>query len=195
MSQKLIDELSRENLCTHFVLPLLRISKFSFISSNFVDSYIEVKKDRIVVKIIDLSLESRKVFRNTYFKGVFTDGTYVYLAFKIPPKWLSDVGLFLQGKFSQMSESCKEEIRRYSGLEYRVKDPSSGRIVTDGRLQALDKSQVLRDMWDQKLTYVSPNKTVVIPSYVDNHMELLSIPDERTFIDLSLLTQIKEARI
>lgn len=185
MSERLIEELNRENLCTHFVLPLLKLNKFSFVASNFVNSYLhfdsESKTWSIIVQIIEPTYCHGKVWLHPNLLQVYKDTEYVYVQYYIVLRWYYDVETFLLGKFSEMSDPAKKMIRTYSGLPNREVAPN-GAIVTDGRLLALDKSPVLKDMWDR----------IVHPDTVNlDGMELLSIPDQRSYIDLSTFTKIK----
>jgi hypothetical protein len=184
MSQTLIDELHRENLCTHFILPLLKLQgKVSFLSSNFVNSYIGVRDgnvvNTIVVKVLEPALVMSEVFRHPQFRYVGRDLEYFYLVFEIPAHWERDLNKFMEGKFSQMSEKAKEMIRRYSGLPYR--EVQGDATITDARLMALDKNEALKDMWERALDV-----------YL-NDMDLLSIPDKRSVIDLETLEPVMKS--
>lgn len=204
MSEKLIEELKRENLCTHFILPLLKLNKFSFVS--FVDSYIATsthEKDclfvickYIAIRIITPELLSRRILLMDEYYGMYEDQQgHIYVVYKVPGKWMPDLEQFIQGKYSEMSENAKKMIIRWSRLPYQRRDPVSGGVFTDGRICALYKESVLRDMWERKLDYVSPHGMVHIPSYVDKDQELLSIPDERSFIELDTLTKINQPEL
>lgn len=185
MSEKLIEELRRENLCTHFILPLLKLNKFSFIASNFVNSYLWLNPDSkrwyIIVQVIDPAYCRGKVFEHPLYMGTLKDSEYTYFQYLLGTDWYYDIETFLEGKFSEMSSKAKDKIRTYSGLEYRSLD-SSGTIVSDARLQALEKSRTLKAMWERR---IHPDDTI-------DGMELLSIPDERTFIDIHKLTRINK---
>lgn len=198
MSERLIEELRRENLCTHFILPLLKLNKFSFMGSNFVNSYLHYEPVRdiwsIVVKVTEPGFCHERVWMHACYKDTYTDGEFTYIRYYVIRKWYSDVHKFIHGKFSELSDAAKDAIRVYSKLPYRELSPS-GAVITDGRLLALEKSTVLKTMWDKVLTYRSPEGMVEIPSYVTNEMELLSIPDEHSFINLDHLTRIKKPGI
>lgn len=179
MSQALINELSRENLCTHFVLPLLRLNKFSFLASNFLNCYLSVEGHFIVAHVVEGHLLSRKVFKNSYYyrtcrkRGI----SGIYLVYRVPPEWHRDIDLFMQGKFSRMSDKAKETIIRYSSLPYQEKE--GGRTVTDGRLLALDKHPLLKQMWERAIhDPESKREEQQIPD------ELLSIPGDESYIKM-----------
>ncbi len=182
MSQTLINELKDENLCTHFVLPLLKLNKFSFTSSNFVNCYLTEDGSKIIVNVVDTTLVSRKAIRHkNYFSSLPTDNS-TYLVYFVPVQWKSDVSLFMQGKFSMMSKHAKEVIRRFSGLNYKQKG------LTDGRLLALDKHPVLKNMWENELTNVTGSQRSIVE--LDEDMELLSIPGKQSYINLEGLKRI-----
>lgn len=173
MSQRLIDELRNENLCTHFILPLLKLSKFSFLSSNFIDSYITRDRQAVVVEVVELELLSRRVKENhpRFIGQTWIDGRHL-LVYHINSQWKEDIELFISGGFSKMSQRAKDMIIRYSRLAYMQRD-EDGKIVTDGRLLALERNPKLKEMWERELDV-----------YLDYQAELLSIPGERAFISL-----------
>lgn len=182
MSQALIDELGKENLCTHFVLPLLKINKFSFITSNFVNSYLYPEGTGIIVKVFNTDLLSRKLFVHPMFVETVEISPYTYLLYRIPDYWHQDVRLFMEGKFSLMSDRAKDTIVRYSGLPYRERNGKGKRAVTDGRLLALEKHEVLKDMWERVL-----NLNEDAHRWIQN-AELLNVPGKDSYMDpLSLL--------
>lgn len=177
MSQALMDELKRENLCTHFILPLLKLNKYSFISSNFVNSYLSPTGSQILVEIVDPNFLSRGIYRHLQYRGSYQGNNgHNLLCFELPKYWAEDVSKFMEGKFSQMSHKAKRTIIWYSKLPYKERD-QEGRIVTDGRLAALEKHKVLKDMWEKEL---EPREEIT--------GELLSIPGAESYIDLSTLT-------
>lgn len=188
MSEKLIAELKTENLCTHFILPLLKLNKFSFMPSNFVNSFIATstyERDHlfvsvryVAVQVIDPVYLSRRVYILSEFYGTYRDEHESwFLVYKISSRWINDLDLFLSGKYSEMSKDAKRMIINWSNLAYRQRD-SNGTVVTDFRLCALEKERSLKDMWERM---IDPREPI--------NGELLSIPDEKTFIDLDTLTR------
>lgn len=166
-----IQELKRDNLCTYFVLPILRLNKFSFGGSNFIDSYLTKDCKFIVAKVYDDTIISRTVKAHPGFvKKEVRDG-YEYLFFKIPPRHVKDVKTFVQGKYSHLPEEVKNMIYGGSGLAYKESD-GIGKINTDFRLLALTRHKALRDMWARELSAeLGPDD------------ELLEPPGPRSFID------------
>jgi hypothetical protein len=185
MSTQLIEELRKENLCTHFILPLLKLSKFSFVASNFVNCYITKQslpsKTTIVVQVIDFHLLGPNMLFNPHFLRYFTDDKgYHYLEFFVPSKWRVDVVYFRTGRFSLMSKSAKEYIQRYSMLPYQLYN--NGKVLTDMRLLALNKHPTLKTMWENELSYNEAFTSIV---ELDDDAELLSIPGDESYIDLT----------
>lgn len=172
MLESLIEELKSENLCTHFVLPLLRLNKFSFITSNFVDSYLTREGDKIVVQVIEPQLLSSSItqHRNFRYSAVSTDGMKYYLVFQLPRRWKRDIQLFMEGKFSKMSVSCKEMITCFSGLLYREKQDD--KVLTDGKILALERHPLLKYLWETELNIE-----------LADDAELLGIPPDRSYIE------------
>lgn len=172
MEPSLIQELKRDNLCTYFVLPLLRLNKFSFTGSNFINSYLTKDHHNIVVQVYDLSLLRGPVFIHPgYKKYVIKDG-YFYLVFEIPKMRKIDIQLFIKGKYSAISDASKEVIYSWSGLPYKQAN-GEGKVITDCRLLALSRHKALREAWESQYGFE-----------LDSSNELLDIPNDRSFIDL-----------
>lgn len=196
MSQALIDELNRENLCTHFVLPLLKLSKFSYISSNFVNSYLSVSGTSIYVQIVEPMFLSRGVLGSVYCMGIkVRKPGELYVAYHIPRKWKKDVKLFMEGKFSQMSKGAKEQIVRHSRLPNKELN-DVGQAVTDGRLLALTKHHMLREMWERELsTGVQEYKPGTGQVELSEEDELLGIPGKESYIDPQELSPMRKSQL
>ena len=75
-----------------------------------------------------------------------------------------------------MSNEAKEMIRQHSGLHYRAKGESDQKIITDIRLLALDKCDVVKELWEEHFVVM-----------LDEEDELLSRPGNQAFIDKSEL--------
>lgn len=182
MSDRLIEQLKTENLCTYFVLPLLKLSKVSFVKSNFIDCYITRNGRIIAVGVYMLSLLSRKVYTDEYAVTVTDETTGInYILYETPSEWRRDIALFMKGKFSGMSNRAKDRIRTYSGLEYETPQGRKKK-VTDGRLLALNRDPMLREMWENKYDV-----------RLGEDDELLSIPGDKSYIDW--LPEIKKLQL
>lgn len=170
---QLIQELKRDNLCTYFVLPLLRLNKFSFTGSNFIDSYLTRDCSNIVVKVYDIALVRSTIFLHGSYKNHVIKDSFCYLIFSLPRQKRMDIARFIAGKFSAISNSSKELIYTWSGLPYKQVS-SNGKAITDARLLALTRHKVLREAWIREYEVK-----------LDASDELLEIPDkDLSFIDL-----------
>jgi hypothetical protein len=187
MSDKLIEELEAENLCTHFILPLLKLNKFSFGGSNFTNSFIAssdhvkdhlfITENYIVVQVIEIAYLSRRIMLLDEYDGTYTDGSnHSYLVYRVPLRWVKDLWKFKEGKFSEMSEDAKLKIIQWSGLSYRYLDHKSGQVVTDVRIMALNKEKPLKKWWENRIVPLDPIEG-----------ELLSIPNGKSYINLDSL--------
>lgn len=178
-ARKLIAELVKENLCTYFILSLLKLGKKNFASpENFVDSFLTHNNSHILVKVRELTFFAHRMITHSEFECVYRDKEgFYYVSYVIPDKWALDVKLFMRGKFSQMSKQAHERIIMYSGLEYKAIKNQNSAPVTDVRLLALTKNASLQELWE---------------SYYEMSMEgleLLSVPDDKTYIDVEQLTK------
>ena len=172
-NMNIIQKISEDNLCTYFVLPLLKLSKISFIKSNFVETYLTHDGSHIVVQVYDLTLLSRGVSVHPNFKSMYIKDGFFYLVYEIPKVWDNDVKLFMKGKFSSMTLKAHTMIRTYSGLDYKKKT-GNGTTVTDGILLALTRSPMLRQMWIDEFKLRETD--------LDENDELLSIPPDKSYI-------------
>lgn len=182
MSEELINELKKENLCTHFILPLLKLNKFNFVVSNYMNSYLITVPEKlfIAVQIIDPSLLDSKVYLlSTYYGNYKDENDYYYIVYEIPENWKADVQLFIQGKYSKFSAKAKSSIITWSRLEYCTRKVGSKKMYSDIRLMALTQENSLREMWEKA---IAPAEKI--------QGELLSIPDETSFITFEQLTRI-----
>lgn len=192
MSEILISDLHRENLATHFVLPLLKLNKLSFIASNFVNCCLTEDGATLVVQVMDLNFLSQKVFHHPQYRGTRQRGAEegYFLLFQMLRKWRRDVQLFREGQFSRMSEAAKDTIVRFSDLPYHEKEDRGERMLTDGRLLALEKHPLLKQFWeryfssDKKTAPYGREGTVI---ELDEERELLDPPGSTSYIDLDTL--------
>lgn len=182
--EQIVIELHRENLCTYFILPLLKLNKFSFVTPrNFVESYLHEEGTSIFVKLNDIHFFEHRMRLHAYYKAWWKDeqGKH-YIQYSIPEQYQQDVQLFLQGKYSKFSAKAKEMIQIHSGLVFRSRD-EKGTILTDTRLLALEKSPLVKRMWEERLAVE-----------LDDESELLSMPGDpkwrQLFIDESAITLV-----
>lgn len=182
---ELIAAIHRENLCTYFVLPLLKLNKQRFAGEpNFMDSYLNEALDTIYVQVKSTVPIQHSIVRHPQYMGVWKDVQgRLFIEYRIPDNWKPDLRLFRAGKFSKMSNEAKERIRLFSGLQYRERRETDGVIVTDLRILALDKSIAIREMWEEHYGVV-----------LDDEQELLSIPASRSFINKDILQPLEDTQ-
>jgi hypothetical protein len=175
----LLEELSAEHLCTHFVLPLLKLSKFNFLSGSFINSYLTAPTGStfLLVKVAEYRFLSRGLLEHPDFNALFTDENgYDYLMYGINRRWKGDLDYFRSGQYSVMSSIAKDMIFTYSKLPNKVVTPD-GRIQTDMRLLALDRNPALREWWKREYD-------------IDGFDgELLPKPDKEMYIALETLKE------
>jgi hypothetical protein len=161
------------NKVTVYILPLLKLNKFSFGENNFVGSYINRERSHLCVEIKDLApvILHGTVVNHTDLVDIRPMGLRANyeLWFAIPRGWGRDIDMFVQGKYSRLSEEAKSMIRTYSGFPYRLPDPD-GMIYSDYFLLAMEKHKMLREKWEARLDERIPT-----------HMELMNPPSDRDF--------------
>lgn len=173
----LIDELSATNLCTFFILPLVGVNRLKFGGdANFLNSFLSKDGSLIYAEVYQtdfatrLNLPKHRVCLDANGKD--------YIEFTIPEQFQKDVELFMAGKYSKLSHIAKQIIREHSSLPYKVLKGTT--YNTDVRLLALDKSNVLKEFWEAEL-WSHPSQ-----SHLTSDMELLSKPDELSYLDTCL---------
>lgn len=169
---------SSHNKSVYYILPLIGLSKFSFGGGdNFVNSYVSYNGKVIaVIKEKELALEFiEHAFYCTDFH--VPDTEYTAIVFTIPKEFEEDLSLFLEGKYSKMSEASKSMILKYSGLPYRNTVPGSPAVVTHKLLMVLDKNNSLKT-WMENLMEIT----------IDADQELLEKPAyDKEFMDIDTI--------
>jgi len=176
----IIKELHRDNLCTYFILPLLKLNKFRFLAdSNFVDSFISYDRKSIIVQVLETLFLEYKLMEHPFFKAVYQDDMgNRFIEYSIPERFQQDLEHFCNGQFSSFSEKAKQLIYTYSGLANRVKLNSY--LFTDIRLLALEKSTAVKEMWEDSLACT-----------LGDNQELLSIPESRIYMNTDALQRVE----
>lgn len=180
MSSPFIEAINANTLCTWYVLPLIGLNKFNFQEGNFINSYITVDGKYIVVEVADWNLCPGIPSHKQFCRKEVGDNCD-RIVFEIPELWREDMGNFLKGLYSRMSEYAKQMIKEGSGLKYESLDDAGNRR-TDAVLLALDKHPILRQQWTNELS-------IELPTYksypiIPEDMELLSIPNAGMFTEV-----------
>lgn len=171
MSHPFVKKVNEKNLCSWFVLPMIGISPAHFGDSNFIDSYLVQGKWEIAVHVADMQLCTQVLEYPEFSSVTIDDKGRDFLIFNIPQIWQDDCRLFIEGKYSKLSEEAKDSIRTFSGLKYKW-PTDDGKEVTDALLRALDKDKALLDVWKEVIEFPD----------AFNPEELLSAPTEKSFI-------------
>lgn len=162
-----------DNLCNFYILPLLGLNKLSFGSGNFINSYVSKDDKYIVVEV----KEPKTSFQDHdgYVTDFIAEGK-VTIIFSIPEGSEDTLSKFKAGKYSEFTEQVKQVIRTKSGLKWKV--PSGNKkTLTAREILALDKDSDLREKMEDELGVKIPKNA-----------ELMSVPHESNFYDLSLST-------
>lgn len=173
-----VRQLLGENLCTYFLLPLLKLNYLRFGGfSNLL--YTQVHRNGLFITVTVLSKEDCdvKVKQHPFFRKCYEDSGTYKMVFRVPAEYLKDVLTFINGRYSRMSDIAKLMIRTYSGLPYKVKDTDSTCVYTDGLLLALNRSRTILDCWIEDL--YDPGETVAITE----EDELLDYPKDSWIIN------------
>jgi hypothetical protein len=171
----IIKELTKENLSTYFILPLLGLNKEKFGESNFLNCYLSKDLEYCYVKVLEPLM--------SYVDSVDTiiRSNCTYYKLKIGPEHKEDVLRYASGKYSQFSHTAKQKICTNSGLIYKIltgDDPNS--ILTDIRLLALKKDTTVKSFWKENIYGVDSD------NIISDDLELLSKPTEKDFIEYEL---------
>jgi len=174
---QLLEVLKKENLSTYFLLPLLGLDKLRFGGEkNFLNSYLSRDGLYIYAEVLDCLFDGTNLPENKVYIG--PSGSF-FLEFNTPEKWLPDVNLYMDGKYTQFSEKAKIRIRQGSTLDYNKSIGLS--CKTDVRLLALESFPKLKDMWTDIL--YDP-KDAVYRNEIG--AELLSAPGDQCFLSVEL---------
>jgi len=166
------------NLCSTYVLPLLGLNRYSFGSpEKFINSYVSEDDLHIVVECTHQY--STVIVNHPNFKLGMEKGDVYIAVFDVPVYYREDVKKFREGKYSQLTESAKNMIRKKSGLPYKVPIPGGG-YRSAPELLALDKDKVLKKHLEESLG-----------TKIDNDAELASIPGEDNFYNLNLSNKLQ----
>jgi hypothetical protein len=168
------------NLCSIYMLPLLGLNQFSFGSpGKFVNSYLTEDDEHIVVECTHPF--SVIITNHTNYKFGFDMNESHYAVFNVPVffKDKGDIQKFREGKYSKLSDSAKEAVRKKSGLTYK-RPAAKGGYESALELLALDKDKELKKYWEDRLAV-----------RLSDEAELVSIPGEDNFFNLNLSSKLE----
>lgn len=139
----------KENYANYLILPLLGLSRFSYgDKDNLVNAYVTVN-GKIAAVILDKEFGVEYWRHPNYLTDIdVEEGTCIL--YSCPAKFQDDVALFLDSKFSRMSEEAKQLIYQFSGLHRRF--PRKDKTFFTSRLiQVLERDELLREQINEAL--------------------------------------------
>jgi hypothetical protein len=167
------------NLCTYYLLPLIRLNKFSFGQNNFIQCY--VSRDGLVMFVEVLYIPEFVYHRADYLGITILPSGGTCVSFDLPIMWQYDVRAFMLGRYTELTEDAKECIYAYSGLAINQPIQGSNMSNTDSRILAMDPDPQVRNRLRVAL---SRELDVDIPIGV----ELISVPTDSNYIDNAIIT-------
>lgn len=171
----MIEALTTYNLCTVYLLPLLRLNCTMFGGlDNFRNCYVTPEGDRLYVSVVSPEF-CPEIYQHEFYMHDILEGTNdqqpedilkdyrdYFIALRLHKSWLPDFYEFAAGNYREFSPIAKTHIRRYSGFPYYERDPQTGAIETDMRLLALETHPDRREegfqCWDVILDASVPRK-------------------------------------
>ena len=166
-----IIHLNSFNLCTWYLMPLAGLNINSFGADNFINCFVVKGRQQIAVAVHD-TVMCMPMFFHPQYESVCKDFEFPVMVFNFPDLWKEEFDLFLQGKYSEMSDGAKDTIRAYSGLRYQVPD-QGGVPLTDAVLMALERHESLKEKWLE-----------LLGEDTDLSGELLSAPKPQWFLEI-----------
>src|SRR5450631_3633337 len=117
MPSEFVNAVTKHNLCTWYMLPLIYLNKASFGEGNFIESFINSSGSTLTVEVVMLDMCHRDCLASPYLlRCNEMPQQYAMLWYYLPRRWKSDFELFKAGKFSKFSARAKHNIQEYSGL-------------------------------------------------------------------------------
>lgn len=161
---------NKENVSTIFLLPGIEIKrelKLSFYNNGFVNTFLTCKGLSYPFEVIFLLFNPKQIDinfcsfiedlkKNTNFLEVLDVGlNKILLVYRIPKKFRLDYNLFLEGKYSELSE----EYKKCFSLEKFKLDGYGNKVIEKGKYimepsnfyHIFNKTEHLKNIWLDKL--------------------------------------------
>ena len=129
----------RESIVAYYILPLVRLS-FKAFGVYYINCKLSRNLKEVIVYVLPLCTE--EFWKNENYKTDYTENCTTYIVYAIPDRFLNDVKLFSEGKYSRMSNEAKSMIYKHSGLKFNYK--LGDFHITDKKLLVLTKNRHLR---------------------------------------------------
>lgn len=166
----------KHNLATYFMLPLLKLNHTNFGGDNFINCYITLTR-QVVVVVKDKEEVTWEYWKHQNYVTDFDDQGTTTIIFELPSVFDKDYDNFVEGRYSKFDPITKDVIKKYSGLDYmRPAGTVHGRTP------------------DGELVYDTKGKPVMVPQHT-SHRYLLALdkdPGLRAYIEAELETKIKD---
>lgn len=178
---------SKYNICTDFLLPLLfekDIISISYINCYYYDiNYPYIEDKIILVYNADMNdpeyirvyskLTSNKNFYNHY--TYYDNGNKEKFVFTVPPIYKRDYKLVLEGKYSQTSETYKQQILSYWKI---TSNSRIGGILYKRHYQNEDNDFILNNQGE----LLAPPDYCIIQEYNIDRIEYNLLKEKRLYI-------------
>ena len=165
---------NKYNICTDFLVPMLYNNKESIITNSFENCYIyDINYPYIEDKIIlvynsdihednYIKLYSNLIDNTNYHSSYtfYSNGNKEKYIFTIPPKLRRDYKLILEGKYSQISETYKQQILSFWNLTINSR---LGGILYKNHYQQEDNDFIL----NKEGELLEPPSSCIIPEYCE----------------------------
>lgn len=170
---------SNSIIVNYYILPLLGIC-FSQLKEDYNKGFIDKQGAFVFLEFEEIT---NYVYSDEYFHGTTIINEKFYQIYSIPEKFLPDIQIILNGRYSKLSDKAKDNIIKLSGLSYNRKDPKTGKFVTSTPILALSKSVELKKYQENRLGYKIKYGRQGAPVELPLDSELLDIPTENIYID------------
>jgi hypothetical protein len=109
-----------KNKAIYFVLPMLQLNKSSFGADNFITCMLD-KSGYIVVNTAKAVRVDNELYNSpNYVTDYETGNGSINYVFTVPDEYKTDIKLFTEGKYSQLSAKLKIEIGKIPNISQRV---------------------------------------------------------------------------
>jgi len=153
------------NLANFYLLPFIKRSSKDFTAGDFVNSYLDIETFHVVVEV-ETMYDHYKDF--SHYDFTLEKGSRTFIFYYIPEIFHEDVGLFVDGRYSQFSDMAKTYIKKFGKLP--VSSNAKGEITQSVWLHVIQKTDKLRESLQQELGVT-----------LDHSVELASKPNKNNF--------------
>jgi hypothetical protein len=176
----------KNNLSTYYILPLLKLNMKSWGEDTFIKSQVTKFGEVVVFIKNDTKVD---YYNHDNFAADVEEDQHIMVIYNIPTEFLEDYQMFLESKFSKMSNFAKDLIYSHAkanGLKWNIPTGkfinvnrggitiSEQTVFSDAKLLALSLNADLKNQLEKDLDIKIPIGA-----------ELMSKLQEKEFINLS----------